>query len=204
MPRAGRKIAEDLISGRIGGRSIRFAEMKLETGGKNSSTLFQGIVAEFPNLAPMPPFFLAAEAETKGWLGFAGPIKVDDLMRVDTISGANGKVYGVWASTSEVRRHPAFAAVVKVLTNLEFVIGSESRLYTASSNGRVIHVALSHKRNLFKIGGLFTAGDALMDDIRLGYRDLTIPVTIAAKLLEAEQTAVVTPEGPPEAAAAPQ
>lgn len=109
LPKAGRKTAEDQISGRIGDRSIRFAELKLETGGKNSTTLFQGIVAEFPNLAPMPQFFLAAEGETRNWLGFAGPIKVDDLIRIDTITGRSGKVYGVWASTFDVRRHPAFA-----------------------------------------------------------------------------------------------
>jgi hypothetical protein len=194
LPKAGRKSAEDLISGRIGDRSIRFAEIRLETGGRNSSTLFQGIVAEFPNLVPMPPFFLAAEGETRGWFGFAGRIKVDDLMRIDTVTGGNGTVYGVWASRSEVRDHPAFAAALKVLTSLEHYIGSDSRLYTASSNGEIIHVALSHKRNLFKIGGLFSAGDALMDDIRIGYRDLSIPLTIAARLLEAEQSAVVKPE----------
>ena len=202
LPKASRKSAEDQISGRIGGRSIQFAEMKLETGGKNSSTLFQGIVAEFPNLAPMPPFFLAAEGETRNWLGFAGRIEVDDLIRIDTITGPSGKVYGVWASTSDVRRHPAFAAVLKVLTSLELFIGSDSRLYTASSDGKIIHVALSHKRNLFKIGGLFNTGDALLVDIRLGYRDLSIPLTIAAKLLEAEQSGLLKPEGeitpPPE------
>ena len=191
LPKASRRIAEDLIAGRIGDRSIRFAEMKVETGGKNSSTLFQGIVAEFPNLAPMPPFFIADEGQTRNWLGFAGPIKVDDLLRIDTMTGNSGKVYGIWASGSDVRQHPAFDAALKVLTSLEHFIGSESRLYTATSNGQIIHVALSHKRNLFKIGGLFNSGDALLDDIRMGYRDLTIPLTIAAKLLEAEQSALV-------------
>lgn len=194
LPKASRKNAEDMISGKIGDRAIRFAEVKLETGGKNSSTLFQGIVAEFPNVVPMPPFFLAAETATKTWLGFSGPIKVDDLQRIDTVTGGRGKVYGVWASSSTVRNHPAFAAVLKVLTNLEHFVGSDSSLYTASSNGQVIHVALSHKRNLFMIGGLFAAKDALFDDIRKGYRDLQIPLTIAAKLLEAEQSAVVRPE----------
>jgi hypothetical protein len=193
LPKAGKRSAEDMISGKIGDRAIRFAEVKLETGGKNSSTLFQGIVAEFPNLAPMPPFFLADEGKTRTWLGFAGPIKVDDLIRIDSVPGSEGRVYGVWASRTEVRDHPALAAVLKILTHLEYTIGSLSSLYTASSNGEVMHVALTHKRNLFKIGGLFAATDALMDDIRMGYRDLTIPLTIASKLLEAEKAALTEP-----------
>lgn len=200
LPKASRKTAEDQISGRIGDRPIRFAEMKVETGGEDSSTLFQGIVAEFPNLAPMPPFFLAAEGETRNWFGFAGRIKVDDLIRIDTITGPSGIVYGIWAGTAEVRRHPAFAAVLQVLTSLEGFIGSDSRLYTASSDGAIIHVALSHKRNLFMIGGLLNTGDALLDDMRLGFRDLSIPLTIAAKLLEAEQSAVAKPDPDPPSA----
>ena len=34
------------MSGSVAGRNFRFAECKTETGGKNSSTLFQGLVLE--------------------------------------------------------------------------------------------------------------------------------------------------------------
>jgi hypothetical protein len=55
---------EDCLSGAIGGRTIRMAEVKVETGGKNSRTLFKGVVANFPNAVAMPPFFIADEDQT--------------------------------------------------------------------------------------------------------------------------------------------
>lgn len=187
LPIATVRKGEDLVSGRLGGRQVSFAELTYETGGKNSSTLFKGIVASFANQAPMPPFFIVDEAQTKGWFNFGGNINVDDLIAVRSLPGGFGVTYGVWVSPSAKADHPALDATLKILTDLQDAIGSGARLFSASSDGETMHVALSHKRNLFKIGGLLANRDQLINDITLAYHDLTLPLVIVSKLLEAER-----------------
>lgn len=57
-PQSGRRRTEDGIHGDIAGSRIRFGEVYLETGGKHSRTFFKGVVAAFPNVAPLPCFAL--------------------------------------------------------------------------------------------------------------------------------------------------
>ncbi len=186
LPKDRDRTCEDALSGKIGDRPIRFAEAKIETGGKNSTTLFRGVVAEFPNVVPMPAFFVASEAQTRGWFIFKGNIQVDDLVRVQTLSGRSGMEYGVWSSSAEAARKPGFEAVLDILTGLESIVGSDAKLYTASSDGVMMHLAISSKRDLFKIGGMFASADTLAADIRRAYDDLTLPMKIVSALLQAE------------------
>jgi hypothetical protein len=186
LPKASDRTCEDVLSGRIGDRPIRFAEVKIETGGKNSSTLFRGVVMEFPNLVDMPAFFIASERETRGFFIFKGNIRVDDLVQVQTLTGRSGAEYGVWCSSAIAAEKPGFGAVVNVLTGLESIIGGDAKLYTASSDGREMHLAISHKRDLFKIGGMFADTTRLMQDIRHAYDDMTLPMRIVSALLAAE------------------
>jgi hypothetical protein len=186
LPKASDRTCEDVLSGKIGDRAIRFAEVKIETGGKNSNTLFRGIVMEFPNLVDMPAFFIASERETRGFFVFKGNIRVDDLVQVRSLTGRSGAEYGVWSSSAAAAEKPGFGAVVNVLTGLESIIGGDAKLYTASSDGREMHVAISHKRDLFKIGGMFADSTRLMQDIRHAYDDMTLPMRIVSALLSAE------------------
>ncbi len=189
LPKCRRRKGEDLISGTIGGRKVQFAEVKCETGGKNSTVLFGGIVIAFQNMAPMPPFFLAAENQTRGWFVFKGNLKVDDLVPIRTLTGADGQSYGVWASLDRTVDHPGLDAVLSVLTGLQGLVGSGATLFSATSDGADMHVALRHKRDLFRIGGLFASQATLIDQIKLAYDDLTVPLKLAGRLLEAEARA---------------
>ena len=85
---------------------------------------------------------------------------------------------------------PALSAVVDVLTRIENHVGYGAELYAATSNGEEIHVALSHKRNLFRVGGLFPNEDEVFQDVRAAMQDLTVPLTLAKALIEAEEAAV--------------
>jgi hypothetical protein len=186
LPKASRRTCEDLLSGRIGDRAIQFGEVKIETGGKNSSTLFQGVVMTFPNLIEMPAFFVASERQTRGWFVFSGNIRVDDLIKVQGLTGRAGTEYGVWSTSPEAARKPGFEAVLKVLTSLEAILDWKAELYTASSDGRQMHVAISNKRDLFVIGGLLAPKGELLNHIRAAYHDLTLPMKIVSALLGAE------------------
>ncbi|MFG5384268.1 hypothetical protein [Yoonia sp. R2-816] len=191
LPRARSRKAGDWISGTVGGRPMDMAEVKIETGGKNSRTLFRGLVLHFQNAVPMPAFFLAVERQTKGWLMFSGWIKVNDLVRVDTITGRSGENYGIWLSRTGAsqQQHPALQAVLDVLTNLETRIGSDARLFSATSTGEEMHIALAHKRDLFHFGGLFASQDKITSGIRDAFDDLNVPLRIVSALLDAEAQA---------------
>ena len=187
---------EDYVHGTPGGRSIRMAEVTVETGGKNSRTLFKGIVANFRNSVAMPPFFIADEAETGTSFWFGNKLDVDDLVEIRFITGETGQTYGVWASSMAVADHPALAAVLGVLTNLEYRIGGGAQLYSATSNGEEMYVALTHKRDLYRVGGLLAPAEEIMDHVTAAYRDLTLPLTIADRLMEAEKSVgQVLPKG---------
>ena len=187
LPTGAIRKCEDLVTGRIGGREISFGEVKIETGGKHSAVQFRGIVAAFPNQVPLPAFFVAAERETRGWFVFGRRLKVDDLRLLRTISGGSGETYGVWSAWSGTGQDPALEDVLTVLTGLERSLGPEGKLYSASSDGRVTHVALSHKRDLYNIGGLLASGETLTRDIRNAHADLALPLALVQQLLTAEE-----------------
>lgn len=185
----GIRAGEDFLTGRIGGRIILMAEVKVETGGKNSRTLFKGVVANFPNAVPMPPFFIAPEGQTGRSFWFGNRLDVEGLVQIRAVTGMAGRRFGVWASSTAVADNPALSAVVEILTELEQRVSGEAQLFSATSNGEEMHVALTHKRDLYKMGGLFLNQTTILDEVQAAYRDLTIPLTIAGRLMEAEKKA---------------
>jgi hypothetical protein len=194
LPKAMRS-GEDHVQGKLGAHTIQMAEVTVETGGKNSKTLFKGIVAQFPNRVAMPAFFLALEDKTRPGIIFNGDLSTDGLYHLRTVM-AGGRAYGIWTSWTEMEEPPALAAVVDVLTRIENHIGYGTELYAATSNGKEMHVALSHRRNLFRVGGMFPNEDEIFADVRAAMQDLTVPLTLAKALIEAEESAVA--KSPPD------
>lgn len=184
----GLRGGEDHIHGTLGSHAIQMAEVTVETGGKNSKTLFKGIVAQFPNRTAMPAFFIAREDKTRPGIFFGGDLSTDGLHPLRNVV-AGGRTYGIWTSSTEGAEPPALSAVVDILTGLENHVGSGAQLYAATSNGVEMHIALSHSRNLFSLGGLFPDRGRLLTEVQQAMQDLLIPVTLAKALIEAEETA---------------
>jgi hypothetical protein len=109
------------------------------------------------------------------------------LVQIRTVTGGMGRRFGVWASSTAAADHPALGAVLDILTDLERRVSSNAELLSATSNGEEMHVALTHKRDLYKIGGLFVSAATILEDVQAAYRDLTMPLTIAMQLMEAEK-----------------
>jgi hypothetical protein len=190
LPARGIRTGEDHIHGKLGARAIQMAEVNVETGGKNSKTLFKGLVAQFRNSAAMPAFFIALEDKTRPGMFFGGEISTDGLHHLRNVHGGGGRTYGVWTSWSSMEEPPALSAVVDVFTRIENHVGYGAELYAATSNGEEMHVALSHKRNLFRVGGLFPKEDEIFADVQAAMQDLTVPLTLAKALIEAEEAAL--------------
>ena len=186
LPARGVRAGEDHVHGTMGAHAIQMAEVNVETGGTNSRTLFKGIVAQFPNRTAMPAFFVALEDKTRPGFFFGGDLSTEGLFQHSTVTGNGGRRYGVWTSWSGQEEPPALAEVVAILTRIEDHVGSGAELYAATSNGVEMHIALSHKRNLFHLGGLFPDENQIFRDVRAATQDLTVPLTLAKLLIEAE------------------
>jgi len=183
------KSAEDLVQGSLGAHRIEMAEVKVETGGKNSRTLFAGLIARFPNRVAMPAFFIAREDKTRPGMFFGGELSTDGLYHLRSVIGGGGASYGIWTSWTARDEPAALAPVIEKVTRIEDLIGRGTQLYAATCDGTEMHVALTHSRNLFRIGGLFPDEAAVFTDVRAAMLDLTVPLTLAKALIEVEEIA---------------
>lgn len=188
LPDRSIRSGEDHLTGTLGAHAIQLAEVTAETGGKNSRVLFKGIVAQFPNRTAMPAFFIAREDKTRPGIFFGGDLSTEGLHHLRDVS-AGGRSCGIWTSWAEGPEPPALSAVIDILTSLETRLGPGVELYAATSNGVEMHVALSHSRNLFRLGSLFPAEDRILADVQQAMQDLKIPITLAEALIRAEETA---------------
>ncbi|MDP3197436.1 hypothetical protein [Tabrizicola sp.] len=195
LPARGIRTGEDHVHGSIGAHGIHMAEIHVESGGKNSRTLFRGIVAQFPNRATMPAFFIAQEDTTRPGFFFGGDLTTEGLFKLRTVTGGRGRSYGIWTSSISQQEPPALSEVVAILTRIEDLVGPAAELYAATSNGVEMHIALTHRRNLFHIGGLFPDESTLFRDVRDAMHDLTVPLTLAKALIEAEEATVAKVKG---------
>jgi hypothetical protein len=195
LPKSRVRSAEDFVQARLGAHLVEMAEVKVETGGKHSRTLFAGLIARFPNRVAMPAFFIAREDKTRPGMFFGGELSTEGLYHLRSVSGGGGDSYGVWTSWSATDEPSALAPVVDRVTRIEDLIGNGTRLYAATCDGTVTHVALTHSRNLFRIGGLFPNETELFSDVRAAIQDLTVPLSLAKALIEAEEVAMTNVKG---------
>lgn len=195
LPARGIRKGEDHVHGAIGAHAIQMAEVTVETGGKNSRTLFKGIVAQFPNRTAMPAFFVAREDNTRPGFFFGGDLTTEGLFQLRTVTGNAGRRYGIWTSWNSQEEPPGLSEVVAILTRIEDLVGPTAELYAATSNGVEMHVALIHRRNLFHLGGLFPDENQIFRDVRDAMHDLTVPLTLAKALIDAEEAAAAKVKG---------
>lgn len=194
LPAKAVRSGEDHVMGRLGAHRIQMAEVTVETGGKNSRTLLQGIVAQFPNRTAMPAFFIALADKTRPGVFFGGDLSTEGLHHLRDVSHGS-RTYGIWTSQPGGAEPPALAAVIDVLTGLEAHVGPGAHLYSATSNGEEMHVALTHERNLFRVGGLFPDESQILADVQKALQDLTIPLALAQALIRAEEAAEAKVKG---------
>ncbi len=197
LPEGARRSCEDLLTGRVAGRQVRFGEVSIATGGKNSRLLFRGFVAVLPNLVALPPVFLAAEAATRS-RGFGRPLlQVNDLVYITRARGSGDDGIGVWSRSAGVAAAPGFAAVLEALARLDGHAAGRAAFFSAVSDGRETQIALRHAGDLFRIGGLFASDDGLMDEVRRAFDDLALPLRAVDAVLEAEAAVAAAAVGRP-------
>jgi hypothetical protein len=189
LPEGSVRSGEDHLKGSLGAHAIQMAEVTAETGGKDSDILFKGIVVQFANRTDMPAFFIARTEETRPGFFLGSTLSTEGLHHLRDVR-IGMRDYGIWTSSAEGPEPRALSAVIDVLCGLEVRVGPGVELYAATSNGVEMHVALSHKRNLFRAGGLFPNKDRILADVQRALQDLKIPLRLAQALIQAEEAAV--------------
>lgn len=191
IPLGGRRSVDDMMSGTVADRRFSFAECKTETGGKNSSTLFRGVVLEAQSKPGMPEFIIASEKETKGFLFFKGHVQVDGMVMVHSMTGPDGQIYGLWATSEDPSRTKGLRMFMDKILALGPRVLGQSSLYSLVSTGSTYYVSLRHSRDLFKIGGMFASEAQVMTDIRAAATEFGYPVRLVTEILRAEEALVV-------------
>jgi hypothetical protein len=179
--------AEDNVHGKLGAHRIDMAEVRVETGGKNSKILFRGLVARFPNSIVMPEFLLLPESKTKPGVLFGAWMPTDGLTHLRDIRSRSGETYGLWVSHPGKEEHPALPGVIEALTAMETGIGVPAQLFSAVSTGTEMFVALSHEGDLFRIGGLFPKEAGMLDYVSAATQELAVVLNLARALIAAEE-----------------
>ena len=185
VPRGGIQQCDDLMSGTIAGRQYQFVELKTETGGKNSRTLFDGVVVEIATRVALPSFLIAPMAETQGFWIFKGRVGVDEKALMFATPGPNGQDYGLWMDAGA----QTDSAVLRPFKEKMLALGAtmaDGNLYSVASTNRTIFVAIRHKTELFQIGGLLATEADIMQDIRRASAQFAMPLRLAADVMRAE------------------
>ena len=187
LPR-GRVSVDDILSGEVGGRAISFGEVKIETGGEDSKTLFKGIVTNYPLLVPLPDFLLADESTTRGVFGFGlgQTVKTDGLQKREVLTNPQLHEFGLWSPRPLGPDRERIVALADGLFRIAFELTGENALFTAQVTDGLLSIAIRHKRNLYTIGGVFANEAALTEDLRRAVRELGLPMRIVTHILDAE------------------
>lgn len=187
IPQGGRRSVDDMMNGKVADRAFRFAECKTETGGKNSSTLFQGVVVEVRSSGAMPEFLIASMKETKGFLFFKGKVQVEGMQMIHQANGTSGEIYGLWARSDAPAQMVGLRAFMDKVIALGPRTLGDSTLYSLVSTGKYFYVSLRHKRDLFRIGGMFSTEDQVIQHIRAAGTELAYPIALVTQVLQAEE-----------------
>jgi hypothetical protein len=187
IPFGGRRSVDDMMSGQLAGRNFRFAECKTATGGKNSRTLFKGVVLILDARDGMPDLVIASEKDTKGFLIFPGRVNVDDMQLVHQVQAADGQTYGLWTASSQAMQFSAVQTFMDMILAVGPRILGSSTLYTVLSTGQQHYISLKHQHDLFSVGGMFANETKVISDIRHAATEIAHPIELVAEILRAEE-----------------
>lgn len=182
LPMGGLQAADDLLSGHLAGQPFAWSEVETETGGRNSRTLFHGLLIEVP--APGTPALLAVpEDHTRPGLILRADIDVQGLRWLGKDPGGGPGGTGLYSTDGNPSLSgPQAADLLERLMRLGDPVGGT--FFAAAFTGHALWLAISHRRELFAIGTVHSDEPALMADIRSAAQDFRGPMEIAGRAME--------------------
>ena len=179
--------SEDGFEGDFAGRRFQTADLRIETGGKHSTRLFNGLVVSMELAEPHHGFVLASEKNTTGGF-FARPkVGTENLIKMTQYKSSTLRRFHAFVPLPKMASDPGFQARMQVLVRLDAEI-SQCDLFSVVCTGRRILVALSHETDFFRLRLLFGTAE-LPDDLRRVFSEMQAALKVVEILLDAEQAA---------------
>ena len=189
LPRGVSPRFDAMISGKVGGHEIRFAEVRFVTGGRNPRTILDGMVLELVNIVTLPVFLIVQKSETETGFLSGARHEVSRLTFLRENLTDAGQTYGIWLSRPEETQNPAFEPVIAAILKVEDDFGPDASLYSAMSDGETTWLTFRKTRDLFRIGGLFISRASVLKEVQHAAQDFGLPLRLITRLLEIEATA---------------
>jgi hypothetical protein len=189
LPRGVDPRFDAMISGKVGGRDIRFAEIRFTTRGRQSRTILDAMVLELVNIVALPTFLIVPKSETESGLLSGARHEVSRLAFLRDVSTDKRQTHGLWLTDPAQAQNPAFEPVIAAILKAETDLGPEVSLYSAMSDGETTWLTFRKTRDLFRIGGLFIARDSVLKEVQHAAQDFGLPLRLISRLLEIEATA---------------
>jgi hypothetical protein len=189
LPRGVDPRFDAMISGKVGGRDIRFAEIRFTTRGRQSRTILDGMVLELVNIVALPTFLIVPKSETQSGLLSGARHEVSRLAFLRDVSTGKRQTYGLWLTDPAQAQNPAFEPVIAAILKAETDLGPEVSLYSAMSDGETTWLTFRKTRDLFRVGGLFISRASVLKEVQHAAQDFGLPLRLITRLLEIEATA---------------
>lgn len=190
-PRSNLNTVEDHLTGTIGERVWHAAEVRTETGGKNSRVHFDGIVIHVASAGPLPALMACRIEETQGsfWQGRAR-INVGDVTPVSLPSQRVPHGFGVWRTDGKWGTDgfdpDRTAILIDAVSRAASGLAPDSRALQVVLDDRAITVATGSSHEMFRIGGLFATRATVMEDIRRVAQEVGPLIRAVTDILQAE------------------
>jgi hypothetical protein len=184
---------DDLMSGLIVDRNYRFAEVKTATGGKNSQTLFDGVVIEVATRKSLPALRILPISETLGLLMWKSRLDVTGMTKVFSAPGP-GQDFGLWVEQPQDKDALGLRRLMEEMMCVAEVLPG-GRLFAVACTCDALFIAISYQPEMFTIGGLFANDESVIDDVRRVSAEFAVPAHIAAQVMRAEENWITAMEG---------
>jgi len=189
LPITSVMVVQDRLGQRIGNRSVEMAEVRLCTQHKDLGDLFQGIVFSCELLPGMPHFFIVDTRETeKKWYDHPS-MDTGQFQLWRRLPGPDDRSYGVWLEPGQ-GEDPALLPVIDVLLHPQRWVDRETSLFSALCDGQKLHIALTTRRDLLRLGGLMATDSSIKQAVVEATQALSVPSQMMSAVMEAEDKAL--------------
>lgn len=174
--------ANDQISGTLGNLRFSSWDMKLVSGGKNSTTVFEGLVVTLEPVGHAALFVKKDHKGAAGWMQDRFGKAPAGLSNHGVVS-LRGHDWELWLAPGA---QPGFDVKAGLEALCRVLPAGASLRALMQERGRA-HVAINLKGGLVDLGGLFVGKEALRGRIDAALGALAVPAKIAAAWSDAQR-----------------
>ncbi|WP_103257422.1 hypothetical protein [Tabrizicola aquatica] len=184
LPR-GRVDAEDHIQARVADRLVELAELRIRPSNDRHHTLFSGIVLHIPDGGATAPFLLAPVHVARPGIAFGNFLSTDGYRHLRDFDLAGAK-FGLWIAALGGGESPALTARIDALVAALTPFARDWPPHSIASDGKGTWLALTHHRDLFRLGGVLPTEPRILEAVQNAVADLSAPLALAQAVIEAQ------------------